>query len=93
MVIDFVMDRLLKDAQKRKQQQLEEEGTTEEYNRLKVNPLGEILKENIDWIISSKLFSNEQKKAAFMIANCKTEKLGGYLDYCPTCNSQNVPAG
>ena len=86
MVIDFVMDRLLKDAQKRKQQQLEEEGTTEEYNRLKVNPLGEILKENIDWIISSKLFSNEQKKAAFMIANCKTEKLGGYLDYCPTCN-------
>ena len=54
--------------------------------RLKKNPLGEILRENLPWILANDRFTKEQKKAAGMIAVCKTEALGGYLEYCTDCD-------
>ena len=55
-------------------------------SRMKQNPLGAILRDQLSWILHSDFFTEEQKKAAGMIAVCKTEALGGYLDYCPSCD-------
>ena len=61
--------------------------TSDVYSRLKQNPLGCILKDQLKWVLASESFTDEQKKAARMIAICKTEELGGVLDYCENCDA------
>lgn len=57
----------------------------ETYNSSKPT-VGQILRDNLSWVMNNPLFSKEQKKAASMMAACKTPTLGTYVDYCPKCD-------
>ena len=47
--------------------------------------VGMILKDNLTWILNSELFTEEQRKAACLMASCKTPSMGTYVEYCPEC--------
>ena len=47
--------------------------------------MGDIMRENLDWIRFSGFFSEEQINVAVSIASCKTSVLGGYISYCDNC--------
>lgn len=90
------------EEERRQQEQHANQNLSDTERRLKQNPLGAILKDNLPWILLSEEFTEEQKKAAGMIAVCKTEALGGYLEYCShcekavdfhycSCNNRNCP--
>ena len=64
--------------------------------------VGMILKDNLTWILNSELFTEEQRKAACLMASCKTPSMGTYVEYCPecekvvgvhycSCNNRNCP--
>ena len=48
--------------------------------------VGRILHDNLSWILNSGLFSEEQQKAACLMAACKTPAMGTYVEYCPECD-------
>ncbi len=48
--------------------------------------IGVILQDNLSWIMNSGLFSEEQQKAAGLMAACKTPAMGTYVEYCPKCD-------
>ena len=47
--------------------------------------IGAILRDNLGWILSSNSFTPRQKSTASAIAACRTSQLGGFLQYCPSC--------
>ena len=53
---------------------------------VQANRIGQILKDHSMWIQNNPEFDERQKKAASMIAACKTEALGYYVEYCPNCD-------
>lgn len=78
--------------------------TMQEKEKTECNPatVGSILKDNLPWILNSGIFSDEQQKAASLMAACKTPSMGTYVEYCPdcekvvgvrycSCNNRNCP--
>ena len=64
--------------------------------------VGKILWDHLAWILSDDRFTKEQRKAAGLIASCRTPSMGTYIDYCPkckkvvsiryrSCNNRNCP--
>ena len=47
--------------------------------------VNDIVRSVISWVNASDDFNEEQKKAANAMALCKTEALGGFIQYCPEC--------
>ncbi len=45
-----------------------------------------IIRDVLPWILANDEFDEQQKKAARAMAVCKTEELGGFLQYCPNCD-------
>lgn len=80
----------------------EDNGSQESEESFAEFTVGQILRDNLLWILNNTNFSEEQKKAAGMMAACKTPALGTYVDYCPhcdkvigvryrSCNNRNCP--
>ena len=64
--------------------------------------VGKVLRDHLSWIRSDERFTEEQRKAAGLIASCRTSSMGTYVDYCPgckkvvnvryrSCNNRNCP--
>ena len=53
---------------------------------VQTNQIGQILKDNSEWIQNNLQFNERQKKTASMVEVCKTEALGYYAEYCPKCD-------
>lgn len=77
---------MLVNLEEERHRQAGDEQRSDSQRHFRENPLGAILKDNLAWILQSDEFTREQKKAAGMIAVCKTQALGGYLEYCPSCD-------
>ena len=48
--------------------------------------VNDIIRSVLPWVLENNEFSDEQKKTARILAACKTEKLGGVVNYCPKCH-------
>lgn len=48
--------------------------------------VNDVIRSVLAWVLESDEFSDEQKKTARIMAACKTEQLGGFVEYCSKCH-------